>query len=160
MPIIEDIAVGQGEIEGRNFATSLAASALGPKSVIRGHGLLPAEISHEEPYHEDYPGEASEPYIAENCESPNPSEVADKAEEALNNEEDPVELSSLTHGGAFYRDPRHNNGNRPNDPGPGGEFEIPIPQLPLCGADFDIVEGEGSFIGIAPPALPETNRAN
>lgn len=151
--IIEKIVTVYKERKEPAYVASLGK---GTASGSRGTNLPQVVDSGEEPCDFGDPG-----YPAGENTASIPDSDRDAVMDIAANKEEEASDQPRQYGGAFYP---YYGGHNPGDPSfppspsfppPPHDDTIPIPQLPLCGADFEVASGERSFSGIAPPPLPE-----
>jgi len=151
--IVEKVVTAHKDEKEPAYAASLGKEALNNSQGIRNTGLPQMVDSGEGSCDFDDPGYPIVEDASHTSDNDKNTHVIIEADEEKRGSDEPRQ-----YGGAFYPD---HGGRNPGDPSfppsplPPHDDTIPIPQLPLCGADFDVATGEGSFSGIAPPPLPE-----
>ena len=147
--IVEKVVTAYKEAKEPNYAASMTAGTLSRQTSKANTDM--SEVADMEKYR--YSVDNSDNSIGAGAlnsdKNVNAAAVPRTAQEPMDNSE-----QSMQHGGVFYP-------NSPQSPAPvaDGSFPndgegIPLPQLPLWDADFEVATGEDDFSGTPLPALP------
>ena len=143
--IVEKVVTAYKEAKEPNYAASMNAGTLSRQTSKTNTDM--SEVADMEKYR--YPVDSSDYPIGAGMLNSDAAAVPRTAQKPMDNSEQPMQ-----HGGTFYP-----NSPQSYAPVADGSFSndgegIPLPQLPLWDADFEVATSEDDFSGTPPPALP------